>query len=278
MSNRNTTYRSYESLLKSSQWQEKRKQILARDHCDCQNCGEHSESNHVHHKFYLRKKMPWDYPDDALITLCQSCHYQEHKNVNIPWYEVVDGRIVKRNLIWEYSCGKCGGSGYLPEYNHVQSGVCFSCGGFGSHKAEEFIEELVIDHNSFGKDQANIEDLLEWNDEIKKSYTSMEFFPQENLERIIKARLNEAQRNMMFPNNVFKRKVKNQCENIENDFQSNINVSIKENLNFKNDQIEEVDVISSNEIDAFWQRSDLYRLIIFLIIICLIIAIAVFSN
>ena len=28
-------------------------------------------------------------------------------------------------------CIRCGGTGYLPEYNHVEGGVCFSCGGSG---------------------------------------------------------------------------------------------------------------------------------------------------
>lgn len=28
-------------------------------------------------------------------------------------------------------CIKCGGNGYLPEYNHVEAGVCFTCGGSG---------------------------------------------------------------------------------------------------------------------------------------------------
>ena len=28
-------------------------------------------------------------------------------------------------------CMRCGGTGYLPEYNHVEGGVCFACGGSG---------------------------------------------------------------------------------------------------------------------------------------------------
>ena len=28
-------------------------------------------------------------------------------------------------------CMRCGGTGYLPEYNHVEGGVCFSCDGSG---------------------------------------------------------------------------------------------------------------------------------------------------
>lgn len=28
----------------------------------------------VHHLWYNTEWMPWDYPDDALITLCDLCH------------------------------------------------------------------------------------------------------------------------------------------------------------------------------------------------------------
>lgn len=33
--------------------------------------------------------------------------------------------------IYDICCGKCGGVGYLREYGHVDSGVCFQCGGAG---------------------------------------------------------------------------------------------------------------------------------------------------
>jgi hypothetical protein len=29
---------------------------------------------HVHHRYYLRGKKPWEYDDDALTTLCEDCH------------------------------------------------------------------------------------------------------------------------------------------------------------------------------------------------------------
>jgi vacuolar-type H+-ATPase subunit I/STV1 len=28
-------------------------------------------------------------------------------------------------------CGKCNGKGMLPEYRHIQAGVCFACRGIG---------------------------------------------------------------------------------------------------------------------------------------------------
>jgi hypothetical protein len=29
-------------------------------------------------------------------------------------------------------CPKCGGSGYIPAYNHIAGGICFSCRGEGA--------------------------------------------------------------------------------------------------------------------------------------------------
>ena len=33
--------------------------------------------------------------------------------------------------VYRPTCSRCGGSGYLRQYNHVQAGVCFRCGGSG---------------------------------------------------------------------------------------------------------------------------------------------------
>lgn len=33
------------------------------------------------------------------------------------------------------NCPRCSGRGYLPQYKHVQGGVCFRCGGDGEHNS-----------------------------------------------------------------------------------------------------------------------------------------------
>jgi hypothetical protein len=33
----------------------------------------------VHHRIYISKKEPWDYPDDLLVTLCEGCHILERE-------------------------------------------------------------------------------------------------------------------------------------------------------------------------------------------------------
>lgn len=40
----------------------------------------------VHHTYYIDEKLPWEYPDSALITLCSSCHKELHENSEVPVY------------------------------------------------------------------------------------------------------------------------------------------------------------------------------------------------
>ncbi len=79
---------------------------------------------HIHHKYYQVDKFAWEYPNDALITLCWDCHEKLHKNTEIEIRDINNNLIRRRTV-----CSRCYGAGYFPEYNHVQNGVCFKCGG-----------------------------------------------------------------------------------------------------------------------------------------------------
>lgn len=82
----------------------------------------------VHHEFYIDGNKPWEYHDDALVTLCEECHKKRHQ-MPVPIYK----DITCRDTIGAFcSCYKCSGTGYLPQYNHVQGGICFNCGGKGA--------------------------------------------------------------------------------------------------------------------------------------------------
>jgi len=80
----------------------------------------------VHHKYYIWNKLPWEYDKIALTTLCDNCHELEHyKEHNIYSDDTLQTKI---SLVL---CHRCHGRGYLPEYKHVQNGICFNCGGLG---------------------------------------------------------------------------------------------------------------------------------------------------
>ena len=81
----------------------------------------------VHHKHYTIGKMAWQYDNEALITLCASCHKEEHAKNKTPVYnEKGDFQTYAEN------CSKYLGSGVLSEYNYYMNGICFGCMGTGN--------------------------------------------------------------------------------------------------------------------------------------------------
>lgn len=78
----------------------------------------------VHHKYYKKGLMAWEYPNEALVSLCWNCHEELHENSTVPELDV------SGNLINYHSrCPKCHGAGWLPHYQHVENGICFNCNG-----------------------------------------------------------------------------------------------------------------------------------------------------
>lgn len=86
---RQQAHGSYGALLFHPAWKARRKAILDRDLHRCVHCGNH-EQLQVHHRQYhfveaLQKfRLPWDYPDHLLITLCEACHSKGHRKYKVP--------------------------------------------------------------------------------------------------------------------------------------------------------------------------------------------------
>lgn len=80
----------YDELLKRPEWRAKIVRIKERDSWRCAYCGSVCDLE-VHHKYYSRypnnqKVEPWNYPDDALVTLCHRCHDKVHQTKKIKLY------------------------------------------------------------------------------------------------------------------------------------------------------------------------------------------------
>lgn len=131
---------TYSDLLNCVEWKYKRLIVLFRDGHRCQSCGVRSELNHVHHRFYLKDHLPWEIENTGLTTLCKKCHADLHQREEVPVYRKSGGRLIECFEDDSY-CKRCGGSGYIHQFRHVQNGVCFSCNG---NKITNTIFELAL--------------------------------------------------------------------------------------------------------------------------------------
>lgn len=80
---------TYSDKLKDPRWQKKRLEMFDQFEWQCCNCKSKVNELHLHHKFYLPNRDPWDYEDHYFSVLCSSCHIKEHKKKN-PLYELID--------------------------------------------------------------------------------------------------------------------------------------------------------------------------------------------
>lgn len=83
----------YTQQLLTKNWKTKRTEILRRDKFTCQVCG--SKSNlHVHHTHYFKGCKAWEYENIWLVTLCETCHSNEHEVTSIPVEEDNDNHYL----------------------------------------------------------------------------------------------------------------------------------------------------------------------------------------
>ena len=67
---------------------------MQRDDFKCQQCQRDDQTLNVHHRYYVKGRDPWQYPDFALQTLCEECHGDLHgplrENEEFGFYEWED--------------------------------------------------------------------------------------------------------------------------------------------------------------------------------------------
>lgn len=86
---------TYAKQLMDARWQVRRSEVMRAANFTCEECGMNAEELGrievqltVHHIFYIRGKMLWEYPDALLLCACKPCHFErqqieEHIYVNI---------------------------------------------------------------------------------------------------------------------------------------------------------------------------------------------------
>ena len=69
--------KTYSEKLRDPRWQRKRLEIMQRDGFTCVSCRDATSTLNVHHCYYLPKTNPWEYNDNAMVTLCENCHQEQ---------------------------------------------------------------------------------------------------------------------------------------------------------------------------------------------------------
>ena len=73
---------TYIQQLRHPNWQRRRLEVLNQSGFMCQRCMATENTLHVHHKQYLKDRLAWEYEDEELIVICESCHKAEHEHLD----------------------------------------------------------------------------------------------------------------------------------------------------------------------------------------------------
>ena len=66
----------YHALLRRREWRERRAELIANSP-KCAKCGRSDRPLAAHHVRYEYGRLPWDYPDDAFMIVCNGlCHVE----------------------------------------------------------------------------------------------------------------------------------------------------------------------------------------------------------
>lgn len=67
----------YNRLLEDKRWKEFRLKVMSERGNKCECCGG-TDVLQIHHTFYIRGKMPWEYDINDMRVLCKKCHQRIH--------------------------------------------------------------------------------------------------------------------------------------------------------------------------------------------------------
>jgi hypothetical protein len=71
---------NYREQLLDPRWQKMRLHVFERDGWKCRCCGKEDKTLHAHHSHYRDgAEGPWDYDAQTIITVCATCHENEHE-------------------------------------------------------------------------------------------------------------------------------------------------------------------------------------------------------
>jgi hypothetical protein len=137
---------TYSEKLKDPRWQKMRLKVLERDGWQCQECGDKETMLCVHHRYYESGKDPWEYPPEALRTLCEHCHKVETVDLK-KWQDRLLLELAKHgynsdDLLEIAAAFACQSFGYPPGLVAQALSIVFSRDDLAYQVVDLFINDL----------------------------------------------------------------------------------------------------------------------------------------
>lgn len=82
--------KTYWEQLQDPRWQKRRLELFEDRGWQCECCGEKTKQLHVHHRYYRRGMMAWDYPLSALNAFCEDCHLTQQDIMEMAHVNIAD--------------------------------------------------------------------------------------------------------------------------------------------------------------------------------------------
>lgn len=142
--------KSYSEKLKDPRWQKKRLEVLEVAEWSCALCQDSESTLHVHHKQYIKGREPWEYDDNQLVVLCESCHHEEHQGEDILMDVIsrlpLDGmKWIDRNKAAFLIAGVMGLENF--EFSDVSKKAWFYAGLRVQDQVDELFQEFIGEFN-----------------------------------------------------------------------------------------------------------------------------------
>lgn len=95
----------YTEQLLTLEWLTKKTKVLIRDKYKCTCCKKRDCELHVHHIYYIKDHLAWQYPHNAFITLCKDCHKKWHEEHGLevrtkPWRRLKPFKAPVKKINW----------------------------------------------------------------------------------------------------------------------------------------------------------------------------------
>ena len=222
------TKEEYKNHLNHPEWIKKRGHILAKygNKCSEQGCNR-TKNLEVHHKTYTDGKLPWEYPDENFIVLCEEHHKNYH---GIPYTrKICKGRDCTREIPDKFDyCIECHNKLIAEaelEKKRLEDRIINleSILDNNNNPSQHEIEQLKAEKNQLLKGKSDLEIKLS---EMKKLNSKFKDEIKSDVEKI-KTKISSLE------------KEKNNKDNLSQDRQRNLELEI-ENLRQKMRELENV--------------------------------------